>query len=391
MNNSAFIDRVTRHIKPLPAIADRVLYLARQEPVDFKLLAQVIENDAVLSALVIRMSNSPLYGLIRSRVESLDRAIVVLGQRHIIDSTGLYITRILRQMTKSAWPKGDVNFWKHNIAVAIAARMLAERMNTSHTQHSFFAGLIHDIGKIALHTHDANAYREVIEYSEQARIPLQNAELNAFGITHAKLSGIISRKWFLPVTCMKAVAYHHDKADMITVTVANIVRSANLIAKICGLGDSGNPFGICDPKLLLPNPKFVDQDIYDIIDTLPKLVEDLSSGVLGIREDSAFSISSPRSGAELLPDIEVHTRRESDRLLLRYLLYALGYNRGHQTAGPKIVIMDYMPDHLNNAEIVIDYSEWRLKQVYAAQDEIDITSLRRWLLQKLQSANMSYA
>ncbi len=389
MNNTTLINQVTRHIKPLPAIADRVLYLARQEPVDFKLLAQVIENDAVLSALVIRMANSPIYGLIRNRVETLDRAIVVLGQQHILDSTGLYITRILRQMTKNSWPKGDVNFWKHNIAVAIAARMLAERMNVSHTQLCFFAGLIHDIGKIALHTYDAAAYRDVMAHAEQSGVPLQRAELSAFGVDHATLSGAISRKWFLPVTCMKAVAHHHDAADNITVTVANIIRSANMLAKICGIGDSGNPYGLCDPRLLLPNPKFNETDIFDILDTLPGLVDELCGSVLGIHGisplPSFYKENNPR------PHIEVHTRRESDRLLLRYLLYTLGYYHGNDTGDTKIVIMDYMPEHGFTHESIIDFNTWRSQQPYTPHGELDIGSLRNWLITQIDHVEPSYA
>lgn len=384
MENSAFVKQVTKHIKPLPAIADRVLYLARQEPADFKLIAQVIENDAVLSAMVIRMANSPMYGLVRNRVTSLDRAIVVLGQEHIIDSTGLYVTRILRTMTKNNWPKGDVNFWKHNIAVAIAARMLSERMNVSHTQLCFFAGLIHDIGKVALHMYDSKAYREVLEYSEYAKLPLHKAELNAFGITHATLSGIISRKWFLPVTCMKAVGHHHDEPDAITVTVANIIRSANLLAKICGIGDGGNSFARADARLLLPNPKFDESDIYHILDTLPDLVSDLSSTVLGIESHQGNKDWEAKKSSASGLHIEVSTRRDSDRLLLRYLLHSLGYNHDNSTNQKKIVIMDYMPFHKDSSEIIIDYSEWRSRQMYDAQDELDITSLRMWLKQKIK-------
>ena len=374
-----FVKKMTKGIKPLPAIADRVLYLARQEPADFKEISRLIETDGLLSTLVVRMANSPMYGLRRSEVRTMERAIVVLGQKHILDTVGLYITRHLRSLTSHSWPRGDVAFWRHNIGVAVAARMLTKRMKSSQGQLSFLAGLIHDIGKICLHTHDPVAYAEVIASTEDPERPLYYAELETFGISHGDLSGVICKEWHLPINCVNAIAYHHNEADFITVSIANIIRSANLLVKICGIGDSGNPYGICATKLLLPNPKFVQEDIYHILDELPQVVDDLAFSILG---EGAEDLRHADPDMPHIP-IHVHTRRESDRLLLRYLLYSMGYNHGNDIGDKSIVIMDYMPAVQDSAEIIIDFNEWRSRQVYNPQEELNIVSLRKWLQEKI--------
>ena len=383
MKNDRLIARLVEQIPPLPEVAHRVLYLARQNPVDFQELEQVIETDPTLSAFVLRLANSPLYGPVRHRVESLSRAIVILGQNHIIDSLTIYITRCLRSISKTtSWPNGDLNFWKHSIGVAVTSRILAQRMRVNHAQQCFLAGLLHDMGKLALLAYDPTGYSEVLNNARLSNRPLYYVELEKFGVTHSQIGGLICKKWYMPITCAKAVSYHHDDPDFITVTVSNIVRSADLMVKVAGIGDSGNPFGINSKKLLLPHPQFTENDIFSMLDDLSDTVEQLTSTVMGHAAQPANTQKTTR----LKPMILVHTAEQSQRLLIRYTLHAMEYphdnylGRGVQLSShPPIKILDYLPAIVNPDQPVIDFKSWLDRQISTPHNELNILSLRNWL------------
>ncbi len=388
--NDPLIRKLMKDIPPFPAIADKVLHLARQTPVNFRKLATVIETDPVLSAMVIRMANSPIYGTSRGRVDSLERAIIVLGQYRIIDSTVIYITRTLRKISKASWGIGEIEFWKHSIGVAVAARMLANRMNISHAQQCFLAGLMHDIGKIALMSHDASLYKEAMRSAEETRRPLYYAELETFGITHSMVGAEICKSWFLPVTTVKAVAYHHDDPDVITLTVSNLVRSGDLFTKIAQIGDGGNPFAITDKKLLLPHPQFTEDHIFTFLGELENGVDELIGMVMEneVRQPSTEPVSEWAQDPNL--KIQVLLRDESDRIMIKYVLYQMGYPVGtaaQSTHDNRVIkIVNETPRFLSENESAINFNEWKFRQPTTPQhNEVNISALHAWLRKSIES------
>ena len=382
MEQDPFLLKLTSFIKPLPSVADRVLYLARQEPVNFKELTKVIETDPTLSTMIVSLANSPMYNASGRAIDSLDRAIVLLGQGRIMDSVMAYMTRSIREDTTEEWPLGDLNFWKHCISVAIAARMLAEKMHIPAADKCFIAGLIHDVGKLALLNYDPSAYRTVIEEVVQTKRPIEFIELGAFGVTHANLAGQISRHWKLPSHFMKAISFHHDGPDPITGTLANVVRSANLLAKIAGYCESGNPYNMITTDLLVPHPRVNQDDIQHILANLPEMVTNLSELILGQKVDPV------RVENDVKICVSVGVSNGEERVLLRYLLSALGCETSfgqlkEDEGAVQVMIMDYLPSAAPEGKHIIDFQSWREEQRDMPSNILDVKSLRNWLSGKL--------
>ena len=388
MELDPFLIKIMSFIRPLPSVAERVLYLARQDPVDFKELTRVIETDPTLSTMVISLANSPLYAIGNRTVDSLNRAILMLGQGRIVDSVMAYMTRSIRQDATVEWPKGDLNFWKHCISVATCARMLAEKMQIPAAQKCFIAGLIHDVGKLALLNYNAPKYKQVLEDVERTQRPIEFAELEAFGVTHANLSGYISRHWKLPAHFMNAIAFHHDNPDTIAGTLANVVRSANLLAKIAGFGKSGNPYNMLSNDLLMPHPRISQNDIQDILHRLPEMVDELSVLILGGKsgaEKQAHTSKLERPAVS----ISVRISDGVERVLMRYLASALGYDTSFgrletEEEARKIVIMDYASAPVDDDSTIIDFSEWRKEQKAMPENRLNVISLRSWFQGKME-------
>ena len=366
MKKDKLINRLTQDIEPLPVVASRILHHLRQDITDFRELTKVIETDPALCTMIIGLANSPLYGSIQHPISSLKRAILILGQPRTIDMILMYAIRSMNSDSSAAWPKEDLQYWNHCVGVALGARMLAKLTGTGNVKESFLAGLVHDIGKLALLNDDAAAYRAAIDYAAQSNRPLHFVELESFGVTHAMISGAICRKWGLPETVVEAAAYHHDSSDALD--VARIVRSANLLVKIAGIGDCGNPFGISSQGLLLPHPRINKNDIYKILALLPQMVEELSGVVFGHQRPPGLP-----EGPSLAVQVQ-QSRISSDQLLAQYLLFSLGYNRALPSGASQPAIN---PPTIN-------LSPWLAGQPIMPQNELNITSLRTWLEEQLK-------
>ena len=382
-----FLLKLISFIKPLPGVADRVLYLARQDPMDFKEITRVIETDPTLSTMVVSLANSPMYSPINKEITTLNRAIVLLGQARIMDSVMAYMTRGIREDSSEPWPLGDLNFWKHCISVGIAARMLAEKMQIPVAQQCFIAGLIHDVGKLALLNYDSSMYKKVISDVIHTQRPIEFIELGAFGVTHANLSGQISRHWKLPTHFTKAIGYHHDGPDQISGTLANVVRSANLIAKIAGYTESGNPYNAVSSDLLLPHPRLSQGDMQEIVKQLPEHVNELSKLILGSDSEEH---EKTKADAAIKSKVVVSVRISNgeERVLLRYLVTALGYalSFGQLEEDEEVIhvdILDFLPATVPQDRHIIDFASWRENQRDMPDHRLDVKSLREWVAGKM--------
>ncbi len=140
------IDELNR-LPMRPGAAQRVLQMLEDPDLGADDLARVIETDPALSARILRLANSPFFGL-GGTVSSAARAVIVLGLsvvRSLAVSTaaGLFDARA-RQL-----PTG---FWDHAIAVAAGAGCVALHLGVPKAD-AFSAGLLHDIGEVLIDRH----------------------------------------------------------------------------------------------------------------------------------------------------------------------------------------------------------------------------------------------
>ena len=77
-------------------------------------------------------------------------------------------------------------------------------------EHSFTAGLLHDVGKLVLATNLPQEYRSALVRVVRERISLQEAEASQFGVTHAEVGAYLLGLWGLPDSVVTAAAFHHD-------------------------------------------------------------------------------------------------------------------------------------------------------------------------------------
>jgi HD-like signal output (HDOD) protein len=74
------------------------------------------------------------------------------------------------------------------------------------------AGLLHDIGRLAIAANLPDTYRQAILLSQREGASLHDTEQAVFGATHAEVGAYLLGLWGLPETTVEAVAFHHTPA-----------------------------------------------------------------------------------------------------------------------------------------------------------------------------------
>ena len=150
----------------LPAVVMELLTCIDQDDVDISVLAKKVSHDQALTAKTLRLANSSTYGL-QVKVTTIQQAITFLGfqtTRNLI--TAAAVTGCFAQGLCKGFD--DKAFWRHSIATAVCARVLARRMRFNQ-DYAFTAGLLHDIGRLVLVTMYPEQYAEAIATCEAGR------------------------------------------------------------------------------------------------------------------------------------------------------------------------------------------------------------------------------
>lgn len=170
-------------------------------------IGKLISQDPTLTARLLKIANSPLYGF-PSRIDTVSRSITVIGTRGLRD---LILASQTIEMF-SGFGNGFIDmyeFWRHSIYCGVLARILATKCNALHTEPFFVSGLLHDIGQLIILNKLPEMAKEAHLRSKDCAEPLFKLEDEIIGFNHAQVGGELLRMWKLPVNIRDAVAYHH--------------------------------------------------------------------------------------------------------------------------------------------------------------------------------------
>lgn len=191
-------------------------------------LAKIVMQDPNLSARILHMANSAMYGL-NHRIETVSRAISIIGQR------ALYHLALAVSATKtfSKLPSELVNiavFWRHSVFTALIARNLAQRCHVLHPERLFVGGLLHDIGSLVLYHRYPEILRDSLLAARGNEEVLAQQERELIGFDHAEVGGALMEMWGLPESLQQAVAFHHRPGATANNMEVAIVHLADTLA-----------------------------------------------------------------------------------------------------------------------------------------------------------------
>lgn len=171
-------------------------------------LARAISVDPGLTARLLKLVNSPLYGF-AAKIETVSRALVILGMQQVHD---LALATTVAGLFKSAKPRrlNMDSFWRESVYCALAARSIAKLCNVLDSERLFVAGLLHRIGHLVMDELIAEQAEAARVHASAAQIPLAQAELEMLGCNYAQVGGALARRWSMPASLAAAIEYHVD-------------------------------------------------------------------------------------------------------------------------------------------------------------------------------------
>lgn len=195
------------HLPTMPRAAHHALDLLGDPDVSSEQLRQVIEPDQSLTAAVLRLANSALFGFLQP-ITTLSHAITLIGLARL---RSLIMASIMAGM-RDRIPDGAVAeatlIWEHSISSALGARIVSVQAGLRGAEEAFVAGLMHDCGRMLLLTERTTPYLELIEMTG-GLLPTPDEERSRLGICHQQLGAELLGSWSLAPQYVAVAAQHH--------------------------------------------------------------------------------------------------------------------------------------------------------------------------------------
>jgi putative nucleotidyltransferase with HDIG domain len=225
----------TTELAPLRSVAARAIQLAEDERSAAMDLATVISSDQALTAKLLRLSNSAYYGYSR-RIANVREAVILLGMRTVRSvaiSSGI-IDSFSVPTPHESFEK-DL-FWAHSVSVGLVAEVIARETRIARPEDAFTAGVLHDIGKLAMMLAEPMEFAEVVDLVLNEGMRYGDAEHAVFGIGHEHIGARLAERWKFPDPLCEAIRRHHrDRPAAALEGLGDIVAVANLACNREGL------------------------------------------------------------------------------------------------------------------------------------------------------------
>jgi HD-like signal output (HDOD) protein len=291
----------------MPQILVKLLAHLQADDLGMEELAALVAKDAGITGKILAVANSSAYHR-NSRNVNLEQSMVSLGTDMI---KTLVISDSVFQTFNNFPHSGSTDlraFWKNSLTAAVVARELARRMDYPQLEEAYLAGLLHNVGRLALLATAPKEY--AFNFTARDDEDLCAVEQRTLQITHSEAGAWLIERWQLDSFLADSVLYHHEPTARLESAhpLIRIVRVAHLLAShlddeqavldgaaLCGIGRG---------------------DVQDIVAAAASQVE-TSASHLGIDLAGADEIAAPPAyAAPALDPVQQRLSEEVRNLVL---------------------------------------------------------------------------
>lgn len=205
-------------LRVFPSVALKIQKTASDPDASIINLGEVVRMDPTLSARLLKIANSPFYGL-RREVSSLEQALFVLG----FEATRNLALGLIVAALASRGDKTQEMLWQHSLRCGAAAQILTTKLDFSlDSSAAFVVGLMQDMGSLILVHAEKRRYQHLLTTHALSEPAFLAAELTEFGFTHSELGSACLRRWNLPQQIVDLVRYHHTPSAAPSTELINL-------------------------------------------------------------------------------------------------------------------------------------------------------------------------
>ncbi|MGC9323991.1 MAG: HDOD domain-containing protein [Desulfomonilia bacterium] len=199
--------RVEQHIDSIPTLESSRMRLFRaiqDNGANLEHIEHIISCDPAIAAKVMKLANSSFYRHASGHV-GMQQALLTIGLE--------MVKCIALSMAVIETFESDTDLfktlWRHSHAVALTASSLGK--TKGEREWLFTGGLLHDLGRMVFLCKMPKDYIPLYECEHSW--PDIGLEQEVFLTDHARVGGILSRKWHFPPEIVDIIAYHHMPKD----------------------------------------------------------------------------------------------------------------------------------------------------------------------------------
>lgn len=263
------INEVINDIKPIPQIALKVIRYINDGYQSMSSIAEEIRQDQILTAKVLQLSNSAYINPGR-KITSIDRALVLLGEKRILLLTLSVFTEMFYQQSEQGYSLTKGGLFHHAIRAAALADKLALYTHLVSPDEAYTAGLLHDIGKTALDqvmVHDYPLFYK--KMTDETDLALTEIEKELFGYSHTDVGDILADRWDLPDILGEAIRFHHQpEKAILNHELTHLVSLANTLTNSFASGSAVSNANSGNLELTLEVLKLTPEKLSEFIDTI---------------------------------------------------------------------------------------------------------------------------
>jgi HD-like signal output (HDOD) protein len=236
VSQTADIASVIERMPPLPDVALQVLAIVKNPEYQMDELVSVVRTDPSLTARILKLCNSSLFSL-KFEITTVTEALSFLGTRNILQIVISTCTRSFFKKNSHSSFLNPESIWRHSVACAIGCQILADHLHLYSIGTPFTAGILHNIGKVAL--------AQLLDAADIGPLTLPDGtdesylgyERRLLGFDHAAAAALATKRWPLPSEIRRAITNHHDPAKISTdPELTSIVHVADILCLQAGIG-----------------------------------------------------------------------------------------------------------------------------------------------------------
>ena len=256
-----------------PAIYLQVMRELRSKNASAQVVGELVAQDLSISTKLIQIVNSAYYGMAQEIYDPTE-AVLLIGMQ---TTASLVLSIEAFAHFDKVKPRYNLTdrVWRHCQSVAQSAKRISEVVTTDPTiaNEAYTAGLLHDIGKLALAMNFEEEYQAILNLAQSRRLPLWKVEGDVLGANHAEVGGYMLATWGMPFAMIEAVAGHHLPAQSLgsKFSALTAVHMANGLIKAEHPGRSGFPEAELDLDYSL------DSGLCDQMDVFREIVSGANS------------------------------------------------------------------------------------------------------------------